>query len=291
MDGRAGGAVCSLWGRRRVAVVARAVAAVVVIGGRWSGHWGGVFVSFPEQGVDAPSRGWRAGESQAELGLQVLGKCSSEGPGWGGKEAMLLTCCSRLLNTREGRWYGRLIDCSVRKEQMNNARERDVRRSGPGAVEEHRAMNEVTGESARDGGADSPGAGGRGTRTKGRRSDTKRGPRFEWVKWVKWAKWVRWMPGSSLGCLPASLAVLGGSNGLQWSSAAVDRSQWPLEGPRRMGLVSQWWSRAVGWRRTRTWSTGQRDGACETGLIRRTGLLEGPFRRPGCEGEREGGGG
>lgn len=117
------GAVCSLWGRRVVAVVARAVAAVIVIGARWSGHWGGVFVSFPEQGVDAPSRGWRAGESQAELGLQVLGKCSSEGPGWGGKEAMLLTCCSRLLNTREGLWYGRLIDCSVRKEQMNNARE------------------------------------------------------------------------------------------------------------------------------------------------------------------------
>ncbi|KAH6994951.1 hypothetical protein EDB80DRAFT_688970 [Ilyonectria destructans] len=195
---------------------------------------------------------------------------------------MLLTCCSRLLNTRKGRWYGRLIDCSVRKEQMNNARERDVRRSGPGAVEEHRAMNEVTGESARDGGADSPGAGGRGTRTKGRRSDTKRGPRFEWVKWV------RWMPGSSLGCLPTSLAVFGGSNGLQWSSAAVDRSQWPLEGPRRMGLVSQWWSRAVAWRRTRTWSTGQRDGACETGLIRRTGLAGGALSAPRVR-RREGG--
>ncbi|KAF7550887.1 hypothetical protein G7Z17_g5414 [Cylindrodendrum hubeiense] len=37
------------------------------------------------------------------------------------------------------------------------------------------------------------------------------GPRFEWVKWEKWAKW---MTGSSLGCPPASLVVLGGS---QWS--------------------------------------------------------------------------
>lgn len=179
------------------------------------------------------------GKSQAELGLASTGQVFKRRAGVGRQRGDVLTCCSRLLNTREGRWYGRLIDCSVRKEQMNNARERDVRKSGPGAVEEHQAMNEVTGESARDGEADSPGTGGRGTRTKGRRSDTKRGPRFEWVKW---AKWVRWMPGSSLGCLPASLAVLGDSNGLQWSSAAVDRPQWPLQGPQRMGLVSQWWS-------------------------------------------------